>query len=221
LLAPLGASQRRCCSRGQCGVRYDPRVSESLVRAFPARLVSVVTNVAKLLPEARLPPARSVTEGRSRTWPGLVVAGEPVMIPSRIYNPEPSPGFIAGLSHLEELVAAGIYSRHHNGFVHQRWLGTLLDADEPWVAPFIIQLLGEYVIEICRDIERFARLALPAHSALHQHLAAFLNDNPCFAELTRQRAITYWDCYYRYQHPSQDTYPALVALSVLSGGRTT
>jgi hypothetical protein len=196
-------------------------VSASLVRAFPSRLASVVTHVAASLPEARLPLARSVTEGRSRSWPLLVVAGEPVVIPSRIYNPEPSPGFVAELSRLEELVAAGIYSRHHNGFVRQRWLSTLLDADQPWVAPFIIQLLGEYVIEICRDIERFALSELPAHSALHQQLAAFLNDNPDFAELTRQRAVTYWDRYYRYQHSSRDTYPALVALSILSGGRTT
>jgi len=27
--------------------------------------------------------------------------------------------------------------------------------------------------------------------------------------------------YYRHQHPSHDTYPALVALSMLSGGRMT
>jgi hypothetical protein len=112
------------------------------------------------------------------------VAGEPVVIPYRIYKPEPSSGFIAGLGHLEELVVAGIYSRHHDGLVRQRWLGTLLEADEPWVAPFIIQSLGEYVIQICNDIERFARSELPSHSALHQHLSAFLHDNPCFAELT-------------------------------------
>jgi hypothetical protein len=161
-----------------------------------------------------------VTEGRSRTWPGLVVAGEPVVIPMRIYNPEPSPDFIAGLSHLEALVAAGIYSRHHNGFVRQRWLGRLLDADKPWVAPFIVQLLGEYVIEICYDIARFARSELPAHSALHQHLSAFLHDNPRFAELTRQRAISYWERYYRYHHLSQGMYPALMALSTLSGRAT-
>ena len=202
--------------------RYDPRVSESLVRAFPARLAAVVTDVAASLPGAHLPPAGSVTESLSRTWPDLVVAGEPVVIPYRIYNPEPSPGFIAGLSHLEKLVAAGIYSRHKDGFVRQRWLGMLLDADEPWVAPFIIQLLGEYVIQICYDIERFTRSELPAHSALHQHLSAFLHDNPCFAELTRQRAINYWDRYYRCQHLwKKDMYPAIVALSILSGGRTT
>jgi hypothetical protein len=189
-------------------------VSESLVRAFPARLASVVTDVAQSLPEARWQPAGSVTRSQSRTWPGLVVTAEPVLIPSRVYNPEPSSGFIAGLGRVEKLVAAGIYSRHHDGFVRQRWLGTLLDADEPWVAPFIIQLLGEYVIEICRDIESFARMSF---SPMHQHLSVFLGENRCFAALTRHRASSYWSCYYRGQHPSQDTYPAIVALSMLSG----
>jgi hypothetical protein len=194
-------------------------VNESLVRAFPARLAPVVTGIVASLPEARLPPAGSVTESNTRSWPGLVVAGEPVVIPHRIYNPSPS--FWRPLGHLEKLVVAGIYSRHHDGFVRQRWLSMLLDADEPWVAPFIVQLLGEYVIEICYDIARFALSGLPGHSALHRHLSAFLRDNPCFAELTRQRAISYWNCYYRYRHLSQDMYPALVALSVLSGGGTT
>ena len=63
------------------------------------------------------------------------------------------------------------------------------------------------VIEICYDIARFARSELPAYSVLHQHLSAFLHDNPCFAEMTRQRAISYWLCYYRHQHLSQDMYP--------------
>jgi hypothetical protein len=162
-----------------------------------------------------------VTTSQSHTWPDLVVTGEPVLIPWRVYNPEPSPRFVAGLSHMEVVVAAGIYSRHHDGFVRQRWLGTLMDSDEPWVAPFIVQLLGEYVIEICRDIERFARTKFSARSAIHENLSTFLNENRYFAALTKQRAISYWSCYYRGLHASQDTYPALVALSILSGGGTT
>jgi hypothetical protein len=196
-------------------------VNESLVRAFPARLAPIVTGVAKALPGTRLSPSGSVTASRSRIWPGLVVDGEPVLIPHRIYNPEPSPRLADGLSRMEELVVAGIYSRHHDGHVRQRWLGTLLDADEPWAAPFVIQLLGEYVIEICRDIERFTRTEPSVRPALHQHLTAFMDDNRCFAELTRKRAISYWSCCHRYRYPSPDTYPALAALSALSSDRIT
>jgi hypothetical protein len=109
------------------------------------------------------------------------------------------------------------YSRHHDGHVRQRALRALLDCDEPWTAPFVVQLLGEYVIQICADIEKFTQTALPARLAMQASLSAFLMQNPCFAELTRQRAISYWSCYHRALHASRDTYPALTALSRLSG----
>jgi hypothetical protein len=69
--------------------RYDARVSESLARAFPARLAPSVTSVMQSLPAARFGPSGSVTASYSRAWAGLVVAGEPVAIPYRVYNPVP------------------------------------------------------------------------------------------------------------------------------------
>jgi hypothetical protein len=67
--------------------RYDARVSESLARAFPARLAPSVTSVMQSLPPARFGPSRPVTATYSRAWADLVVAGEPVVIPYRVYNP--------------------------------------------------------------------------------------------------------------------------------------
>jgi hypothetical protein len=80
-----------------------------------------------------------------------------------------------------------------------------------------VQLLGEYVIQICAGIEKFTRTALPARPTMQASLSAFLRQNPCFAELTRQRAIGYWSCCYRALHASRDTYPALTALSRFAG----
>jgi hypothetical protein len=196
-------------------------VSESLARAFPARLAPVVTGVVQSLPAARLEPSGPVAASNTRTRAGLVVAGEPVVIPYRVYNPAPPPDFASGLSRTEQAVAAAVYSRHHDGLVRQRALGMLLDCDEPWTAPFVVQLLGEYVIEICADIEKFTRTALPARPAMRASLSAFLRYNPCFAELTRQRAVSYWSCYYRALHVSRDAYPALTALSRLSSSTAT
>jgi hypothetical protein len=178
-------------------------------------------NIAQLLPGTSFRPAGSVTASNSRTWPGLVVTGEPVVIPARVYNPEPSSLTVAGLSHAETVVIAAIYSRHHDGFVRQRQLAMLLGSDEPWTAPFIVQLLGEYVIEISRDIERFARTAFLARPAMQEGMSAFFRENRCFAALTRQRAISYWSCYYRSLHATKDTYPALAALSMLSDSAIT
>jgi hypothetical protein len=172
-------------------------VSQSLARAFPVRLATVTAAVTASIPEPDLPPSHPVTTTSSRTWPGLVVDHEPVIIPHRIYNAEP-PHPPAGLSRTGELVMAAWYSRHHDGRVRHRQLGTLLAADEPWAAPFVIALLGEYVIEICRDIEQFIRTEPAAPGpAMLGHLAGFLDGNPSFAELTRQRALSYWSLHYR------------------------
>lgn len=52
-------------------------------------------------------------------------------------------------------------------------------------------LLGEYVIEIIRIIEKnLKNLDVSLYSQ-------FLLSNPSFLALTRQRVISYWDCYYR------------------------
>ena len=72
-------------------------------------------------------------------------------------------------------MTAAIYSRHPDGRVRQRALGTLLDFDEPWTAPFIMQLLGEYVIQICADIETFTRTVLRGRLAMQASLWPF----PC------------------------------------------
>lgn len=194
-------------------------MSESLARAFPARLAPAAAAVEASLPGTRLPPAQPVTTSRSRTWPVLAVDGEPVIIPSRIYNPEPA-RLAGGLGRTGELMTACLYSRHHDGRVRHRQLGTLLAADAPWAAPFVIALLGEYVIEICRDIERSIRPGSSARTPLAGHLTAFLDGSRPFAELTRQRAFSYWSLYYRHQYPSPDTYPALAALAALHNGKT-
>jgi len=76
--------------------RYDAPVSESPAQAFPARLAPAVTNVAQSLPDVRLRLAGSVTTSQPRTWPGLIVTGELVVVPQRICNPEPSPHVVTG-----------------------------------------------------------------------------------------------------------------------------
>jgi hypothetical protein len=88
-------------------------------------------------------------------------------------------------------LAAVIYSRNHDGYVRQRQLAALLGSDEPWAAPFIVALLGEYVIEICLEIERFALTEFAARPAMRQSMSAFFAANRPFIELTRQRAISY------------------------------
>lgn len=61
----------------------------------------------------------------------------------------------------------------------------------PWAAPFIVALIGEYVIEILDDI----------HAALTRNniqvLAAFTNHNPAYWSVTKSRVTSYWNEYYQ------------------------
>lgn len=108
-----------------------------------------------------------------------------------------------------------MYSRHHDGYVRHKFVSRILASEDLCIIPFVVQLLGEYVIEICADVERFVRQSLPTRPTLLQGFATFLADNPCYTALTEQRAASYWSCYYRHQHPSRATYPGLIALDAL------
>jgi hypothetical protein len=56
---------------------------------------------------------------------------------------------------------------------------------------FVIQLAGEYVVEILNVIYN----SLPAlDTPIYRE---FLHNNPTFLGLTGQRIASYWDCYYR------------------------
>jgi len=76
-------------------------------------------------------------------------------------------------------------------------------------APFIIQLLGEYVIEL---VERAASLIESAPKAGY---VAFARENPDFLRLTTQRAASYWNAYYRGRIRKRADYPAFPALATL------
>jgi hypothetical protein len=81
--------------------------------------------------------------------------------------------------------------------------------------PFVLQLLGEYIIEICEDIRRFAEVDLASRPAWAREVRSFADENPDFIVLTQQRATSYWECYYRGPHLYRDTYPGLHALKML------
>jgi hypothetical protein len=93
-------------------------------------------------------------------------------------------------------------SRDHDGFYRESCVRKLLGCGEPWVVPFVIAPLGEYVIEIIQAIQQ----ALPT---LHRtHYGNFVAENPAYMALTQQRIASYWDCYFRARYPKLNDSPA-------------
>jgi hypothetical protein len=132
------------------------------------------------------------------------VNNETVSIPYRVYH-NPASIRTNKNSSLQKNLVGCILSRNHDGFVRQEYLTQIVVSNYPWVPPFVIQLLGEYVVEILRVIE--ANLG-NLDKALYTQ---FLRANPDFLALTGQRVISYWDCYYRFSCRKED-YPGFRAI---------
>jgi len=162
-------------------------LNAGLVAAFPTALRAHVLAVLEGFPEPDLPAAGEFS---------VKVSGELVTIPYRLYH---SPGQIKtdNLTDLEKEIVDCLLTRHHNGFVRQQHVERIIRSGNPWVPPFVVQLLGEYSIEII--------------GVIHDHLNAldhslyreFLQANPKFFTQTAQRVVSYWDRYYRV-HPRDE-----------------
>lgn len=144
----------------------------------------------------------------------MLVSSEQVILPYRIYNESPTQPEEATI---RETIRACLYSRHHNGFERERAIATALASGEPFVIPFAVELLGGYPIEIHWRIEEYLdRYWGGAQSAAFR---SFAQDNPDYIQFTRQRAISYWNAYYRQRGPriaDPREFPAIRMLDAMS-----
>ncbi|MFI7647395.1 hypothetical protein ACIBTZ_15115 [Micromonospora sp. NPDC049460] len=151
----------------------------------------------KLLPPSSLEPALPFR---------VTVDGQPVIIPYRMYHAEPQARVEGVLSPTQSAILNCLYTRHHDGRVRQRRLAHVLRLNEPWVVPFVVRLVGEYVLEIVLDIRRelveIHDPRTPQHAVYGQVLAA----NPSFVAITAQRVASYWACY-RHLYSDRRYYP--------------
>jgi hypothetical protein len=118
----------------------------------------------------------------------LSVRDKVIVIPSRVYTPE---ALVTLRCIGKPTIRDCLLTRHHDGFVRDRAAGRLLAVGNAWTIPFIVQLVGEYVVEILNRID-------DAFDAIDQRaLGDFIHENPAFLALLKQRIASYWDCYYR------------------------
>ncbi|MFH9478700.1 hypothetical protein ACH4L7_33420 [Streptomyces anulatus] len=183
--------------------RDPPNVAYALVAAFPTRLAGDVQSVLEVMPEARLAPMMPFE---------VEVQGEIVAIPYRLYNEEPCADIERPLFGTQQMILHCLYSRHHDGRVRQRHLEQIAASGEPWVVPFVVQLAGEYVLEIIELIDRgLPGLAVPG-STQRRLYGEFIARNPAFFARTERRVVSYWSCYYRWKYGAFGTYPGCVLL---------
>ena len=135
---------------------------------------------------------------------GFDVLGQSVRLPTRLHFPNLSPG--DERLHRLPPSALCLVSRSNDGFLRQRAVTAILRVQSEWVAPFVVTLLGEYVVEvaevICDGLPGFDQ-------ALY---GSFVRENRTAVRTIRARATSYWNAYYRDRFPEKRDYPALKAL---------
>ena len=165
-----------------------------LLQAFPTKCEADVRQLIALFPSG----------WRVAGSFDVFVAGERLTIPKRLYVDRDTIDRSLLTARQTQLLDC-LLTRHNDGFVRQEHLSCILDLDEQWIPPFVIQLAGEYVLEILDQIWREqAKLRIPVFSR-------FVAGNPAFMRLTEEHIISYWDCYYRRVYPSRDEYGGLEA----------
>lgn len=168
---------------------------------FPSSLKSDVDSVARIIPKENHLPHK--LDG------SLIVDSDLIQIYSRIYNREPNISAVMELTKTQQLILHCIYTRHYDGFIRQKYLTKLLGDQRSWTAPFIITLIGEYVIEIIEAVESGIK---DEDVFLYKK---FIDENPIFWEKTKARIISYWNEYYRKSFKYKHDYPAMKIVRII------
>lgn len=117
------------------------------------------------------------------------VQGTTVLIPARLHFASEQPALRPGVEAWQ--LARALQTRSNDGFERQRAVRDLLTELELWAAPFVLTLIGEYVVEIIEDI---ASSLNPRSERMLCHIIA---DNQELWGVIKQRVASYWNVYYR------------------------
>jgi len=174
------------------------------VSAFPRSLRSEVAAVVRAIPAARLEPTASEIGSTGKHVVPVFVDGE-----------ARPPTALSSQRAASETILACIYTRHHDGRVRERWLERVIDSGEYWTIPFVVALIGEYVLEILTEIHRALTVDGDFAPMYRSSYGKFVAENHAFLELVHQRVISYWNWYYREEHPRSE-YVGFALLSLLT-----
>lgn len=181
-------------------VPCETRCDESM--AFPSRLRSAVREAAA---------AVAIGERRPPSHAFIVnMDGEALRIPYRLYyDPALLRRELRNTQATARLILLCFGTRHYDGYLRQECLHELLKNEAPWLIPYVVQLAGEYVVEIAEDVANTISERNPAT------LQAFALENPAFLSTLERRVTSYWSCYHRQAYPERDCYPGAKVLAVL------
>ncbi|MER2106919.1 MAG: hypothetical protein ABS949_08255 [Solibacillus sp.] len=142
----------------------------------------------------------------------VTIQGEVCLIPERVYFIELPEVQYELLTPRQQLLTSCLFTRHHDGFVRQRHVTRILQTEEAWVLPYVIRLLGEYVVEILYVIKKHL------HQIDRAILLQFIKENQAFYSLQKARVASYWNGYYRGDFPKKTDYVGFQMIGYIEVG---
>lgn len=152
-----------------------------LAQAFPR----------KMWGEAQMAASQLLTLMTVSQWTdhfGVFINDEKVLLPSRLRFERDSDSFVPGSN--TSLMVRALQLRSNDGYQRQRAVRDLLTDIRSWTAPFVVALIGEYIVEILDDIDAASTPVVVAE------LATFIAANPAYWATTKRRVQSYFHVYY-------------------------
>lgn len=170
--------------------------------AFPSKLHSAVRDTVASV---------AIGEWHRPRYAFIVnMEGEALRIPYRVYyDPDLLRRQIGNMQDVARLILLCLGTRHYDGYLRQECLRELVKNETPWLLPYVLQLAGEYVVEIAEDIAN----ALDGHDPAR--LRAFALENSLYLATFGRRMTSYWSCYHRWAFPARRSYPGAKVLALL------
>lgn len=164
--------------------------------AFPVECKSDVEYVCCFIPSY---PCEELRTEEVSSW--LLPSGEKIFIPYRVYFDDCMEDIVACLTSTQKIIYHCLFSRSNNGFIRQKHIEALLQAELPdWAIPYILKICDEYVVEILELIYRNLKG----------------RDTTRFKEICKinfqrfryghSRMISYWNVFYRNICPNYRNY---------------
>jgi hypothetical protein len=123
-----------------------------------------------------------------------------INIPERIYFDAPNEKDMNMLTDTQKEILNCFYTRHYDGYIREEKMKSIISLNHSWIVPYVIKILGEYIIEILEVINNNIK------NLNSEDYKIFINNNTMFFKTTESRVASYWDCYYRYKFPQKSKY---------------
>lgn len=173
---------------------------EAAVAAFPHECRAIAEIASREL-------ANFVDDEYRKSSIRMDVLGQSIGMPRRFHFLDAVGS--ANICRVASPAAQCLLTRSTDGYQRQKALSAILGLSKPWVAPFVVSLVEDYVVEIVEDIYA----SLPS---LDQGIYSnFVRENRGVMRMIRSRAISYWNAYYRERYPNRANYPSLAILRQL------